>query len=143
MYVHGCGELVTFNSVFEFRPIASKILTLPSRYKRAESNFLVDKKDPCQRDQVVFWVISLYLYIYYWTGLFWYCHYKSYELWCFAESWLNILLIWLITALTFVIIIITWMLKVRYLVFFSKNSWPEFNKAFSIVCLYNIQQPFK
>ena len=34
----------TFYCVFENQPIASEISTQPSRYKRAENNFLADEK---------------------------------------------------------------------------------------------------
>ena len=40
----------TFNWVFENQPIASKILTQPSRYKRAESKLLSDEKGLQQGD---------------------------------------------------------------------------------------------
>ncbi len=36
----------TFNGVFENQRIASGMLTQPCRYKRAESNFPADEKDP-------------------------------------------------------------------------------------------------
>ena len=53
----------TFNWVCD-QLIASEILTQLSRYKRAESNLLSDKKGPHNLGQVVVWVIHLYLYIY-------------------------------------------------------------------------------
>ena len=50
----------TLNWVFEYQPIALKILTQPSRYKRTESNLLADEIGPPDRGQVVDWVIHLY-----------------------------------------------------------------------------------
>ena len=45
----GGDPLPTFNWIFEYQPIASEILTQPSRYKRAESNLLADEKGPWKR----------------------------------------------------------------------------------------------
>ena len=39
--------VLTFNWFFEYQPIASEILTQPSRYKEAESNLIADKKGHC------------------------------------------------------------------------------------------------
>ena len=44
MYLYPVDPVPTFNWVFEYPPIKSKILTQPSRCKRAESNLLVDEK---------------------------------------------------------------------------------------------------
>ena len=51
----------TFNWVFENQPIASGILTLPSRYKRAKSNLLAGKNGPHQGIPGSFLDIHLYL----------------------------------------------------------------------------------
>ena len=45
----------TFNWVFEYPPIASKILIQPSRYKRAESKLSADEKVTSHWKQVVVW----------------------------------------------------------------------------------------
>ena len=47
----------------ENQPIASKILTQTSRYKRAESNLLADEKGTHHWNQLDILVIHLYLYI--------------------------------------------------------------------------------
>ena len=52
----------TFNWVFENRPIASLVLTQPSRYKRAESNLLADEKGPQQGNPGSGLVMHLYIY---------------------------------------------------------------------------------
>ena len=54
----------TFNWVFKNQPIASRILTQPSRYKRAKSNLLADEKGPEQRDPGSCLVIHPILKIY-------------------------------------------------------------------------------
>ena len=54
----------TFNWVFEYQPIASQILTQPSRYKRAESNLFSYEKDLQHLNQVDIWILYTYLYIY-------------------------------------------------------------------------------
>ena len=41
---HYMDPVLTFNWDFEYQSIASEILTKESRYNRAESNLLVDKK---------------------------------------------------------------------------------------------------
>ena len=64
LYVYcsrGRDIVSTFNYVFEYQPIASEILTQPSRYKRAESNLLADEKGPQDRGQVAAFVKHLYL----------------------------------------------------------------------------------
>ena len=53
----------TFKWGFEYKPTASEILTHPNRYKRAESNFTSEEKDPHNLGQVVVWVKNLYWYI--------------------------------------------------------------------------------
>ena len=58
----------TFNWFFEYQPIASEMLTQPSRYKWAERNLIADEKGPLHWIQIVFWIIHLYLYIYYYLG---------------------------------------------------------------------------
>ena len=40
------GPYAEFQFGFEYQPIASEVLTKPSRYKRAESNLLLDEKGP-------------------------------------------------------------------------------------------------
>ena len=52
--------VLTFNWFFENQPIALKILTQPSHYKRVESNLLADEKSPKQRDPDCCLVIHLY-----------------------------------------------------------------------------------
>ena len=47
--------------IFEYQPKALEILTQLSRYKRAESNLLLDKKDPQH------WIQLSGLYIYSYT----------------------------------------------------------------------------
>ena len=54
----------TFNRVFEYQSIASEILKQPSRYNRTESNLIADEKGPHDWNQLVVWVIHLYVYIY-------------------------------------------------------------------------------
>ena len=51
----------TFNGVFENQPIVLGILTQPSRYKRADSNLLADKKGLQQGDPGSCLVIHLHL----------------------------------------------------------------------------------
>ena len=41
---HPKGPVPTFIQALENQPLASGILTQPSRYKRVESNLLVDEK---------------------------------------------------------------------------------------------------
>ena len=41
---HPVNTVSTSNWVYEYQPIASQTLTQLSRYKRAESNMLADKK---------------------------------------------------------------------------------------------------
>ena len=63
------NNVPTFNQIFELQAIESQIiLTQPSRFKRAESNFLADEKDPQDRDQVVVWV-NIYTYYIYCTRI--------------------------------------------------------------------------
>ena len=67
----GWDPMPTFNWVWvEYQSIASKILTQPSRYKRAgsTSSLLADEKGPNHWKQLVFWVIHLYFY---WQHYFW------------------------------------------------------------------------
>ncbi len=52
--------MLTFNWFFESKPIASRILTQSSRYKRVESSFLADKKGPKQGDTGSCLDINLY-----------------------------------------------------------------------------------
>ncbi len=54
----------TFNWVFDYKPISPYLFTKPSCYKRTYSNLLADEKGPNQWNQLVVWVIHLYLYIY-------------------------------------------------------------------------------
>ena len=49
----------TFHWFFEYQPIASVILTQPSRYKRAESNLQADEKGPQHWIQVFVYTILL------------------------------------------------------------------------------------
>ena len=42
LYVHGVDTLCRLNLN---KPVVSKIITQPSRYKRAESNLLADEED--------------------------------------------------------------------------------------------------
>ena len=67
MFASG-DPVTTSNWVFQYQPIASEILTQPSRYKTAESNLLADEKGPQHWIQLVVWVIHLYLYIYYYES---------------------------------------------------------------------------
>ncbi len=55
------GPCADFHWVLEKQPIASGILTHPSRYKRAENNLLADIKGPQQGDAGSCLVIHLYL----------------------------------------------------------------------------------
>ena len=58
----------TFNRVFKYQPIAFKILTKQSRYKRAESNLLADENGPYHMVYVVVWVFHHTFFCYLSTG---------------------------------------------------------------------------
>ena len=51
--------IVKENSVFEYQPLGSEILTQPSQYKRAENILLADENGPQDEGHVVVWVIHL------------------------------------------------------------------------------------
>ena len=42
LYPRGGNHMLAFIWIFEYQPIVSEISTKPSRYKRAESNFLAN-----------------------------------------------------------------------------------------------------
>ena len=54
----------TFNLFFENQPIASVILSQPSRYKRAERNLLADEKGSHQGDPGGYISIFRYRFIF-------------------------------------------------------------------------------
>ena len=60
--------MTTFNWIFEYQSIVLEILTQPFR------NLLEDEKGPHHWNQIVVWVIHLYLYIY--------CPIENIELFC-------------------------------------------------------------
>ena len=51
----------SFIWVFQYQPLASSLLTQPSRYENVENNLQADEKGLQDMGQVVVWVIHLYL----------------------------------------------------------------------------------